>query len=397
MHKSVAFTLALALGAGNLHAGQYLYAWAMQTTDPTTAVPPAESMGRDFLAVFEVGLDATEFGKLVAMLPAGKRAQMAHHTNYSMPADGFLFASDFRAGEAYVFDVRDPEKPKLSATFGQAGPYTHPHSFAALANGHTLATYQFKGEPDEQAGALVELDRAGRVVRSSDASDSAVDKFIRPYSLEVVPKLDRVVTSSADMLPSDESSHVVQVWRLSDLKLIRSVVLPKSPRFKDAVNKNATEPRLLEDGETVLVVTSSCGLYRLTGLSGDDPGVEFVHDFGYRNCAVPTVMGHYWIQTAMSGHALVSLDVRDPAHPVDAGTLALRADAVPHWIAGDPAGKRIVITGFGWLATRALFASLDPETGAMKLDSRVLDFAREWPDGWKGAAMPHGVVFGAAK
>ena len=393
MRTSVALSVVLALAAPQLHASQYLYTWAMETTEPTTAVPPAESMGRAFLAVFDVAPDSSAFGKLVAMLPVGKRAQMAHHTNYAMPADGRLFASDFRAGEAYVFDLRDPAKPKLSATFTQAGPYTHPHSFAALANGHTLATYQFKGEPDEQAGALVELDGNGHVVRMSDASDAAADPFIRPYSLEVVPKLDRVVTSSSDMLPNDQASHVVQVWRLSDLKLIRSVVLPKAPRFKDAVSKNASEPRLLEDGETVLVVTASCGLYRMTGLAGNEPGAEFVHDFGYRNCAVPTVMGHYWIQTAMSGHALLSLDVRDPAHPVDAGHLALRGDAVPHWIAGEPDGKRIVITGFGWLTTHALFATIDPDNGALTLDPRALDFTRKWPDGWDGAAMPHGAVF----
>jgi hypothetical protein len=172
---------------------------------------------------------------------------MAHHTNYDMPADGRLFASDYMANEGYVFDLRKPEEPRLVASFGNAGTYTHPHSFERIANGHTLVTYQFNGAPDKRAGALVELDDKGHVVRTSDASDSEVEPFIRPYSLQVVPKLDRVVTSSADMLPNGESSHVVQVWRLSDLKLLKTVVLPKAPHFKDVVSRNATEPRLLED------------------------------------------------------------------------------------------------------------------------------------------------------
>lgn len=92
-----------------------------------------------------------------------------------------------------------------------------------LPNGNTLATYQFKGQPDVAAGALVELDPVGKLVRASDASD-ATDSFIRPYSLVAVPALDRVVTTSAPMMATDKASHVIQVWRLSDLKLIKSIV-----------------------------------------------------------------------------------------------------------------------------------------------------------------------------
>lgn len=393
--RSTSMMAALAiLAAVPAHAGShYLYTWAMQRLDPATATPPADSMGRAFLAVFDVADDSADFGRLVAMLPVGTRAQMAHHTNYQMPADGRLFASDYKAGAGYVFDLSDPLKPQLLATFGDAGRYTHPHSFERLANGHTLATYQFNGPPDERAGALVELDDAGHVVRASDASADDVDPFIRPYSLQVVAKLDRVVTSSADMLPNEASSHVVQVWRLSDLKLLKTVVLPKPAHFKDVVSRNAVEPRLLDDGETVLVVTGNCGLYRIDGLAGTDPGARFVYDFGYRNCAVPTVVGRYWVQTTMGGHAVTSLDVGEPSHPVEAGHLALRSDAVPHWIAREPGGKRLVITGFGWLTTHVVFASIDPKTGALAPDKRQIDFDRAWPDGWQGPAMPHGALF----
>ena len=140
------------LAAAPAYGCQYLYTWAMETHDPATATPPAESMGRAFLAVFDVAEDSTEFGRLVAMLPVGSRAQMAHHTNYDMPADGHLLASDYMAGEGYVFDLRKAEKPRLLATFGNAGPYAHPHSFERIANGHTLATCQFNGAPDQRAG-----------------------------------------------------------------------------------------------------------------------------------------------------------------------------------------------------------------------------------------------------
>ena len=202
MRKSIALASALLAMSASVQASNYLYVWGMETRDPSKPMPAPDTMGRDFLAVFNVRSGSAGFGRLIAMLPVGTKAQMAHHTNYEMPRNGRLFASDYMSGEGFVFDLRDPEHPKLVARFADAGPYTHSHSFEQLPNGHTLATYQFKGQPDVAAGALVELDATGRVVRASDASDPNVEPFIRPYSLVVVPKLDRVVTTSAPMLPT---------------------------------------------------------------------------------------------------------------------------------------------------------------------------------------------------
>lgn len=393
MRKSITLALALLTMSASVRASDYLYVWGMETHDPSKPMPAPDTMGRDFIAVFNVRSGSADFGKLIAMLPVGTKAQMAHHTNYEMPTDGRLFASDYMSGDGFVFDLREPLHPKLVAHFADAGPYTHAHSFDRLANGHTLATYQFKGKPDVAAGALVELDGSGHVVRASDASDPNVDPFIRPYSVVAVPKLDRVVTTSASMLPTDKSSHVVQVWRLSDLKLLKTVVLPQPPHYGDIVAKSASEARLLQDGRTVLVVTSTCGLYKINDLATTDPQAEFVYDFGYRSCSVPTVVGRYWIQTATSGHSLVSLDVRNASHPTEAGHLALNGDLLPHWVAHEPGGNRIVVTGFGSLATHAIFATIDPKTGRLSLDPRRIDFDRRWPDGWIGTAMPHGSLF----
>lgn len=393
MRKWIALAWALLVISRSGHASDYLYVWGMETHDPSRAMPAADTMGRDFIAVFDIRSSAANFGRLVAMLPVGTKAQMAHHTNYEMPLDGRLFASDYMSGTGYVFDLRKPTEPRLLATFGDAGPYTHSHSFERLSNGDTLATYQFKGQPDVAPGALVELDAIGRVVRASDASDASVEPFIRPYSVVAVPKLDRVVTTSASMMPTDKSSHVVQVWRLSDLKLLKTIVLPRPSHYGDVVSKNAAEARLLQDGKTVLAVTSSCGLYRISDLATDNPGAKFIYDFGYRSCAVPTVVGRYWIQTAMSGHSLVSLDVSDAAHPRETGHLALSDNDFPHWVAHEPNGDRIVVTGFGSLATHAIFAKINAKTGALKLDGHQIDFDRRWPDGWVGAAMPHGSLF----
>ena len=383
----------------------FLFVWAMEAQHPHAAETALLSgdddayrrsfgAGKDFIAAFDVGPGAQPFGKLVAMLPVGD-ALMAHHTNYSLPPNDVLYANDWLGNRTYVFNLHDPAHPALLRQFASVSEYQNPHSFAYLANGNTLATFQYSGGFNKAPGGLVEFDPDGRVVKTSPAADSAVDPNIRPYSLAVVEKLDRVVTSSADMMGAQES-HVVQVWRLSDLELLKTIVLakPQGPEvwsYGDAVD--ASEPRVLADAETVVVPTFNCGLYLVRDLAGDDPTLEHIYDTGYRVCEVPVVVGQYLVATMESGHAIISLDLHDPAHPHEVSRILMKPDEYPHWIAIEPGGDRLVITGFGALNTSARFATIDRRTGQLTLAPESIDFTRDWPDGWKGSAIPHGAVF----
>lgn len=368
---------------------RYIVTWAMESK-----TFPGDMAGRDFLAVFEA--EGPKFGQLVEALPVDTPSQMAHHTSYGFSPSGRLFANDFMAGQTYIFDLRDPRKPVVAGTFKNAGPYQHPHSFAFLSNGHVLAAYQIRGGKDDTSGALVELDANGHTLRTSDAS-SAQDANIRPYSLAVLENLDRVVTTSADMFMNSTvpPSHVVQVWRLSDLKLLKTIVLPKPQTYKGIAAQSADEARVLSDGKTVLVKTGTCGLFRLSGLDGNDPAAQFVYDFGYRNCSgVPVVAGRYWIQSSMSGHAIISLDVRDPSHPVEVSHIIVNGTALPHWIGIEPGTGNLVFTGYGSMINRIYFASVNLNTGVLTLDKRTIDLShRAWPDGWNGPAIPHAALF----
>jgi len=348
--------------------------------------------GRAFIAVFDVSPDASPFGNLVAMRAVGKRALMVHHTNYALPPNGVLFANDWQADRTYVFDLADPLNPRVVGQFGNAGPYMYPHSFVYLSNGDTLATFQYTEGFNRGPGGLVKLDRRGRVVQMSSAANARVDPNIRPYSMAVVEKLDRVVTSSADMMGA-QTSRVVQIWRLSDLRLLHTLVLPKPPDWYYDDAADSSEPRVLSDGETVVVPTFRCGLFLLHDLTGAHPSLQHVYDSGYRLCEVPIVAGNYLVQTMQSGHAIVSLDLHDPAHPREVSRLLLAANEYPHWLALEPDGNRLVITGYGALATHADFATIDRDTGQLTLEPQSIDFTRAWPDGWNGGAIPHGAVF----
>ena len=390
--------LIAAAAPGSSH---YLFVWAMEARHPLASVPemtPADiparrqelGLGKDFLAVFDVQ-PGPAFGKLVAMLPVGDAAQ-AHHTNYAEPPDHMLYANDWLGNHTYVFDLHDPAHPRLARKFGDVGAFGYPHSFVHLPDGDTLATFQYSGGFNHAAGGLVEFDPQGRIVRTASATAPGHSN-IRPYSLAIVPKLDRVVTSSADMMGA-QVSHVAQVWRLSDLKLIATMPLPPPPDWYYDTAADSSEPRLLADGKTVLVPTFNCGLFVVRNLVSDHPALRHVYDLGYRMCEVPVTVGDYLVEAAQSGHAIVSLDVRDPEHPHEVSRILLPPNEYPHWLALEPGGDRLVITGYGALATKVRFATIDRDTGRLTLESQTIDFTRTWPDGWHGSAMPHGAVFG---
>ena len=364
---------------------RYLAVWAMEANGF-----PGKGEGRDFLAVFDVGAN---FGQLVSVVPTSTRGMMAHHSNPQMPANRLLFAADFMASEGHVFNLSDAQHPQLAGSFAAAQGYTHMHSFAALSNGHALATYQLKGWDRDEPGALVELDRDGRVIRASDAAVPAVDPNIRPYGLLVLEKLDRVVTTSAPMLSVKAPTHVIQIWRLSDLKLLQTIDL--KPAVHGVAAESADDAALLDDGTTVIVKTARCGLFALTDVNAEHARVEEVYDFGARTCSgVPVVAGHYWVEALQSAHAVVVLDVKDPNHPREVSHLYLGPGASPHWLSLEPQTGNIVITGYGSLINRISFATLDAENGSLTLDPRFIDLAhRTWPDGWSGGVIPHGAVF----
>jgi hypothetical protein len=380
--------------AAKVHASTspspYLFVW----------VSDADRKQSDFLAVVDVRPSSRRYGRLVTTLPVGVIGTIAHHTEHEMPEGGILFANGFRAGQTFIFDLTHPAKPRLLGSFGAAGEYMHPHSFVRLPNGNVLSTFQMKGHDNGEPGALVELDPGGRVLRVADASAPDVERFIRPYSLAVVPAIDRVVTSSYDMHKKDKS-HVVQVWRLSDFKLLKTILLPPGPLGTEGTN--SAEPRVLADGRTVLVSTFTCGLYRMRNLESDNPTAEFIHAFEGTNCALPVVAGHFWIQTVPRIHGLISLDVSDLDSPVEVSRLSLGAADETHWISLEPNGERIVVTGSGTLINRVVIVRVNRNTGKLTLDeafhekgSRLpgMDFGRQkWPHGDTGPGVPHGAVF----
>jgi 56kDa selenium binding protein (SBP56) len=377
-------------------SGHYLFAWAGD----------AERKGNDFLAVIDAEPASASYGRLITTVTTDQKTALVHHTEYTMPASGMLFANDHYAGRTFIFDLRDPLHPKVATSFTDMEGYMHPHSYLRLPNGHVLATFQHAHHGDVEghtgtSGGLVEIDDQGKVIRASSNADKAFpDALLMPYSLVVLPDLDRVVSTNSSMHDEDLFRGLTyQVWRLSDLKLLKTAYFDTGDNHYGQISPE--EPRLGQDG-SVFVQTLACGIERITGVDTDAPRSQLVYTFPGAFCGVPTIVGHYLIQSVPAMHGLIVLDIARATNPVEVSRLKLSDTYNPHWTGWDAKAQRMVVTSNSAPGDRLYLLKLDQATGALTLDDAFRDTDgkpgfnfdnREWPHGWKGSGAPHGVVF----
>lgn len=362
----------------------------------------------DFLAVVDLARRGDRYGTIVATAPVGEKGLWPHHTEHELGPSRMLFANGFSANRNLLFDLHDPQRPKVVKRFNGAGDLSFLHSFARLPNGHVLATFQAHGPGNVSPGGIAEMDQRGRVVRSRSAADPSADQTtLRPYSLAVVPALDRVVVALTYMvIPSwhplrpsvahDHNGNQVQVYRLSDLSLIKTIRL--------ATNDGPNEPRVLRDGRTVLVTTVECRLYQVIGLEGTDPQLTMIHHEPPRGCAMPVVIGDTWVQAHAADHRVFALDIRDLNNVRTVSSVLFDERQRPHWLATD--GSRIVVVNepAPTAERRMWMLNVNRATGTLALDRAFRDahsdrpgltFNRPaWPHGATGPGVPHGTVFG---
>jgi hypothetical protein len=374
---------------------EYLYLWTAS----------ADSTQPDFLAVLDVTEDSARYGRLVTTVAVPGLGNRPHHTEHEMPADRQLFANGFGSGQSFIFDLTNPAQPRLAGQFGDIEGYSHPHSFLRLPNGNVLATFQMQhGSGGMAPGGLAELTPAGQLIRSSSANAPATDPQLRVYSAGIVPALDRIVTTTTDMADDYPASRQLQVWRLSDLTLLKTITLPDGPTGGESML--TAEPRVLADGRTVLVSTFSCGLYLMEGLEGDAPAGRLVASFPRKEgtyCAIPVIAGNYYLVTVPAFSAVVSLDISNPAAPREVGRASFGPDDVPHWIAISPDQRRVVVTGYRGMEHRVMILRFDPASGRLAVDERFREEGatepgfrmdnKSWPHGGSAKGVPHGAVF----
>lgn len=409
-----------------------LYVWMGDVDrDPQTGqLGPGQDS--DFLAVYDVDPESGSYGEVVATLPVGVVASMPHHTEYWAPASGQpLFVNAHMTEDVFLFDLTDPSTPRVAGVLDPVPPLRYPHDMVALPNGNVIVGYLRSEGPSPVPGdslvpgghgGIAEFTRSGELVRWASAADSSQSEPVRPYSFAALSEVDRLVVTSAPMMER-HSADVVQIWRLSDLTLLHTLAMPPA-RLSDGTLLRTRDrrtgeleptghvypfvPRVMPDG-SVLFNAFGCGLYRITGLEGGSPTVENVYTFAVPEdvplggCGVPVYNGRYWVMTVGAAHALVSLDVQDPANPRRVSVLETGPDFAPHWLALDPGSHRLIVGAENGGEDRMLMARLDPATGELSWDEALrernvfpgIDFRRaSWPHGETGLAFGHAAVFG---
>lgn len=365
---------------------------------------PAKT-GNSFVVVVDADPASPTYGKLVTSVATDQKSAKPHHTEYEMPAGGMLFANDHDANRTLILDLRNPRQPRQAGSFASLGGYSMPHSFARLPNGNVLAAFQ---HPDlgghmargAKTGGLVEIDDAGKMIRSASNADPAfADEGLLPYSLAVLPKIDRVIVTNSPM--GDDfllTSNTYQLFRLSDLKLLGTYRLDPGPRLNGHISPE--EPRIGPDG-AAYIHTLSCGVQRVTGMEGPAPKAKLVYQYPGSWCGVPTIVGHYMVQSVPDIHGFIVLDIADGARPVEVSRLVIDDKYASHWTGWDPKSRRLVVTPEK-PGQRMYLLKLDEASGALTIDETFrgedgkpgFSFAKQaWPHGWTGEGLPHGAVF----
>ncbi|MBM4187896.1 MAG: hypothetical protein FJ206_11380, partial [Gemmatimonadetes bacterium] len=371
--------------------GSWLYVFAGDADNAppggmATPMKPHLGGDRDFLAVIDADTASPTYAKVVATAPIAGSGTMPHHTESEMPRGGrALLANAYMEGRTYLFDFTDPLKPQVAGTVDSVPGYRKPHSFYRLADGNVVATLLFgDGKLAGDPGGLALFSPEGRLLRVGSAADSAFPgASLRIYSLDVSPATDRVLTTSSPMELEPGTADVVQLWRLSDLKLLKTVALPKTA--PDSTSRYPFEIRFLPDGRSAILNTYYCGVYYLSGFDAEAPKVEPVlalEQPANLYCAVPLLVGTWWILPIEHRREIVVYDLSAPRQPREVGVLAGDSTFAPHWLSREPGTDRIVVTA-EYPSPAVRLARFDSTTGSLTWDESF----RDRPDGPPGVSF----------
>jgi hypothetical protein len=397
----------------NAAPARFLYVWAGDK----------DNKDSDFLAVVDVRRESGTYGEVLTTVPVGMTGTLPHHLEYSLPsADQTLFANGHHHEAIFRFAIADAEHPTLVGSADRAGSLRYPHDFARLADNSLLVGYLRGDGPSPTPGdtnvpgnhgGVAHLTADGHVVRWATAADTSLQEPMRPYAFAVLPTIDRFVVTSAPMM-EDHSANAIQIWRLSDLTLLHTLMVPPARlpdgRVLPMGHSYPFEPRVMTDG-SVLLSTYGCGFYRLTNIATRpemhnvytiDIPVNRVGADHHAACGIPVIDGHYWVMPVGKLNMLVTLDIANPDQPREVSRLLADSSFRPHWMAKDPGSDRVIVGAENGGESRMLMARLDERTGKLTWDDTFrsrdgalgVSFVRNrWPHGETGEAFGHAALF----
>ncbi len=384
----------------------------------------ADETESDFLAVIDVREGSPTVGTAISTLPTGMNASMPHHMEYTLPPAGeLLFLNAHHHEATMLLDVSNPSALGVVKTFMPPKPLRFPHDYTRTPSGTRLVGFlRSEGKSLDTTetvtpgnhGGIAEYRADGTLLRTAIAGD-ADGKPVRPYAFALLPKLDRLVVTSAPMMESSWAD-VVQIYRYSDFTLLSTMALPAG-RGPDGELVPGSEragfgPRVLED-RSVFLNSYGCTFYRLSEIDSSAPRLETFFALATPPadakkgdirgaCGIPVVFGHYWINPVGKLHSVVVLDIADPSNPREVFRLTTPDTFNPHWLARDPNSNRLILGAELGGEDGYFMLRFDEQTGALRFDPAFRGDGQAgyislkqttWPHGASGAAWGHAALF----
>ena len=194
-----------------------------------------------------------------------------------------------------------------------------------------------------KTGGLVEIDDSGKVVRSASNADPA---FPEPA--------DALWPGGAAGARSRRVHEFLDARRGPVQRGDVPGLAPVGPQAaEDGVPRCRRESlRAHQPGRAApragwIGVRADAGLWRGAHHRQSIPRApksQLVYTFPGNWCGVPTIVGHYFVQSVPAIHGLIVLDMADPAKPVEVSRLTLSERYFPHWTGWDAETGRLVVT-----------------------------------------------------
>jgi hypothetical protein len=391
----------------------------------------ADRQNADFLALIDADPTSETYGKVVRTYPVRSRGNEPHALS-PVRDDRRVFGGGLLTNRIFSFDLAKPLAARLLRVDEPAPGrgLSAPAESVSLPNGHVVVACPdrtgYRGDPREvvaAGGGLVELDGNGQFVKEVSANDpEAQGLVIAPYGITLAG--NRLVTtnnghgwaatSRLERMPGIS----VQIWRSTELKLLKTVILEAGPRGEE--NLAPLAPRAARRGPMVYVNTDlGGGLYASDSVGTAYPAFRLIFDFGEGSLpggAALTPDDRFYV-TALTGRGRVaSLDLADPYNPKAVSSVRLGGDdgeagARPHHLVMGADGTRVAVADYTATVPgltqdgdhRVHIVRIDPGTGRLRLDTAFrdeatgvvgVDFNRTtWPHGATGPARPAGLLF----
>jgi len=398
----------------------------------------ADRQNADFLAVIDADWSSPTYGKVLKTYPVRSRGNEPHRLLGAMRDDRRVFASGLLTNRTFAFDLAQPLAGRLLRV-DDPGPeraYWAPHEYASLPNGHVVAACseraRYRGDPRELLGApggLLELTADGQVVREIAAADAAARHLIvAPYATATSPTLGRLLTTNAGhgytatTTGQRQPGISVQVWKLDDLSLVRTLVLDAGLRGEENLGPSAAG--FLRRLPVVFVGTDEgAALYTSDSVHSPDALFRLVFDHGEGALGggfAITPDDRFLVRALTGAKRVVALDVSDPWKPKAVSSVSLgdRSAATaservggPNALAMSADGARVAVSDYtmdvpGFVLDgdrRVHLLRVDTATGRLHVDEAFRDevtgeegvsFERaSWPHGETGPARPAGLLF----